>query len=529
MTPLQTLYRCADGSDFPVTWEDPAHAAFTFRWNQDHFPAPWRPLAAALQRSREAGRMRAHEEAGVPPPFIFRPELIVNGFEYTRTTPLPPDEEEARRQAAARFTQAHGGSLNSWERFCRPRIQVACARLQQADDATPLAHAAELEGYGRALTFVGGHMYELLALVAFLAGEVGEGETLALALTQGHPNATLAVDQALWDLAARARRAPEVERAILDAPPGGILTALRAIDAREFLPAFDGLLARYGWRAEGWDLACPTWRERPETPLALVRRLLAEGAAAPQEATRAGAMRRETLIADTEARLGDADKRARFRELLAPLADYVAIREDRALWQLTLSGSLRGALLRHGERLARAGQIDTAEDVFFLLPDEIDAGSGDRGRDFGALVAARRREWQTWAARTPPATIGGEGPAPPPTAATAAAEAGLIRGIAASRGVYTGRARVLHDPYDSDALAAGDVLVCVMTTPAWTPLFGLAGAIVTDSGMAMSHPAIAAREYGIPAVVGARDATRRIPDGALITVDGTTGVVRLET
>jgi pyruvate,water dikinase len=528
MTLRQTLYRCADGSDFPVTWQDPAHAAFTFRWNQDHFPAPLQPLAAAMQPHRVTGRDRAHEETGVPPPFIFRPELIVNGFEFTRITPLPPDEEEARRRATARFTQAHGGSLRSWEEFCRPRIQAACAQLQQADGATPVARVVELEGYGRALTFVGGHQYEMLALVAFLAEELGEGEIRTLALTPGYPNATLAVDQALWELAALARRVPAVERAILDAPPGRILAMLRAIDAGGFLDAFDGLLARYGWRAEGWDLVCPTWRERPETPLALVRRVLAEDATAPEEATRAAAERREALVAETEAQLRDEATRARFRELLTPLAGYVAIREDRALWQLILSGSLRGALLRRGERLVRDGQIDTAEDVFFLLPDEIDACDGRRGRGYFEVVETRRREWETWAARTPPATIGGDTPATPPAAATATGETGLIRGIAASRGVYTGRARVLRDPYDGDALETGDVVVCVMTTPAWTPLFGVAGAIVTDSGMAMSHPAIAAREYGIPAVVGARDATRRIPDGALVTVDGGQGIVRLE-
>ena len=104
-----------------------------------------------------------------------------------------------------------------------------------------------------------------------------------------------------------------------------------------------------------------------------------------------------------------------------------------------------------------------------------------------------------------------------------------LRGIAASRGVATGSAKVVSDIADADKLRPGDILVCRTTSPPWTVLFGRAAAVVTDTGGALAHTAITAREYGVPCVVGARGATDRIHDGMQITVDGGAGIVRLGT
>lgn len=104
-----------------------------------------------------------------------------------------------------------------------------------------------------------------------------------------------------------------------------------------------------------------------------------------------------------------------------------------------------------------------------------------------------------------------------------------VRGIPAVAGCYRGVARVIRDEGEFDRLGAGEVLVCPMTSPAWSVLFERAGALVTDHGGVLSHPAVLAREYGIPAVVATRDGTRRIPDGAVVVVDGTAGIVTVET
>ena len=105
----------------------------------------------------------------------------------------------------------------------------------------------------------------------------------------------------------------------------------------------------------------------------------------------------------------------------------------------------------------------------------------------------------------------------------------VIKGVAASPGKATGVARVLHGPEDFDQMRPGDILVAPITTPAWTPLFAMAAAIVTDVGGPLSHGSIVAREYGIPAVLGTGNATRRIQAGQTITVDGSAGTVRLKT
>jgi phosphoenolpyruvate synthase/pyruvate phosphate dikinase len=106
-------------------------------------------------------------------------------------------------------------------------------------------------------------------------------------------------------------------------------------------------------------------------------------------------------------------------------------------------------------------------------------------------------------------------------------EPGVVTGFAGSAGRVTGVARVVRSLADADALRPGDVLVAETTAPPWTPLFAVAVAVVTDSGGILSHSAVVAREYGLPAVVGARTATTAIPDGALVEVDGDAGTVRV--
>jgi pyruvate,water dikinase len=110
----------------------------------------------------------------------------------------------------------------------------------------------------------------------------------------------------------------------------------------------------------------------------------------------------------------------------------------------------------------------------------------------------------------------------------ASADVSVINGMGASKGVVRGRARVLRGLDEAHRLADGDVLVCRSTAPPWTPLFSIAAAVVTDSGGILSHSAICAREYGIPAVVGTQVATSRIPDGAMVLVDGARGTVTIE-
>jgi pyruvate,water dikinase len=150
------------------------------------------------------------------------------------------------------------------------------------------------------------------------------------------------------------------------------------------------------------------------------------------------------------------------------------------------------------------------------------------------MVAERKAEMTHFATFEPPMELGQ--PMPPPIAQgmslafgghTSGEVVGEVHGQPGSPGSVTGTARVIASLLDADRLEPGDILVAVTTSPPWTPLFGIASGIVTDAGGAMSHCAIVAREYGIPAVVGCFDATARIADGDVITVDGDAGIVRL--
>ena len=132
-----------------------------------------------------------------------------------------------------------------------------------------------------------------------------------------------------------------------------------------------------------------------------------------------------------------------------------------------------------------------------------------------------------WCTKRPPLAVGQQ-PATTQADDDEAESGNFIRGVAAGRGVVTARARVIRDLSEADKLLQGEVMVCVMTAPPWTMLFSKASAVVTDTGSVLSHASIASREYGIPCVAGTQNATTRIKDGMLITVDGTKGTVRIE-
>jgi pyruvate,water dikinase len=286
--------------------------------------------------------------------------------------------------------------------------------------------------------------------------------------------------------------------------------------AAAFVNAFDALIARHGRRSQGWDLTNETWRERPEAALALVRAQLGAERTSPAEVAASSAAKREQAR-DRVLSVLPAGKQAEFRGMVDLLDNYVTVREGRAYWQMVISGSVRGVLLRTGAALVKRGRIDEASDIFFLHREDIEGGAGD----LRPTVQERRAEWQRLHTVKAQSVIG----TPGDNAAAAEARRADMRGMAASRGKVTGTARILQSPEEGSRLAPGEILVCVMTTPAWTPLFAIAGGIITESGGALSHPAITAREYGIPAVVALEGATTRIKDGQTVTIDGGTGRV----
>jgi len=224
---------------------------------------------------------------------------------------------------------------------------------------------------------------------------------------------------------------------------------------------------------------------------------------------------------------------SRFARLLAEAQRAAILREEQVA-QLTLAWPVfRQALALIGELLVGRGVIAAPADVYFLERSELDAAIEGTSVDHMADVIARRRRWMDQRLLGAPLVIG-RLPKMMETLLGAADRAmrdpvewrpDAVRGVPASPGRVTGRARVVRGATEFDRLQRGEVLVCPVTTPAWTQLFERAAAVVTDVGSPASHASIIAREYGIPAVVGTGDGTTRIHEGELVTVDGGAGVV----
>ena len=186
----------------------------------------------------------------------------------------------------------------------------------------------------------------------------------------------------------------------------------------------------------------------------------------------------------------------------------------------------RRYLLVLGGRWAARGLIERPEDVFFFSLEEMQSTAANGEPPGRQTIQARRAEFEANKRRRPPSIIR-DGQEIFPEAARSDEVEGQLRGVAGSPGRATGVARVIHGPEEFDRLQAGDILVAPLTNPVWTPLFAIAGGLVTEVGGILSHGAIVAREYGIPAVMAVGGATRIVPEGVRTTVDGSRGVVYL--
>jgi len=347
-------------------------------------------------------------------------------------------------------------------------------------------------------------------------------------------------------LAAMARRAAEdpVVSAALERPADEVLRALRGTWFERELEAF---LDEQGDRPSGFALDEPTWREVPEVVVGMVKGLLqapydAEADEAEFQAWRAA------RIAELRARL-DHDGRAEFDHWLG-LGElgYPLNETHNYLLGELMFGLIRYAALETGRRLVAGGRIASSDDAFFVRLEELVAALRSQD-DLHALVAKRRAEWERNALLKPPTRLGPP-PVEPPYGVFPKAVAGAVRailgqvaqmnvvparsstdetvvGLPGGPGVAEGQARIVRSLDDFRKVQAGDVIVCTFTNPAWTVLFPRASALVADSGGALSHAAIVAREYGLPSVVGTGDATRRLVDGQLVRVDGNAGTVTI--
>jgi pyruvate,water dikinase len=367
----------------------------------------------------------------------------------------------------------------------------------------------------------------LILLLSRLVTRWGYAEQLPRLLSGLRNNPTMETALALWDLAERA--GPGVRQAFAARPIAEVPGALAdTADGREFLERMQEFLKAHGHRAaREFDFSCPRWRDDPTFVYEMVRNYLSHPAdqPTPRQHYERQVREHEEANAQMERSLARQPMRRRlFRWLIRIVEDRLPLREAPKFYGLMGVGLVRDLYLEVGKRMVARGVLETPDDFFFLSIPELERFA--EGKLDAAWirehVSLRRREFAQHMRASPPLVVRSDGkPAGKPPAAGE-----VLRGTPVSWGTARGPARILMDPSDGALLHKGEILVAPFTDPGWTPLFLTAGGLVMEIGGVMSHGAVVAREYGLPAVVGVREATRLLRDGELVEVDGGTGEVR---
>jgi len=523
-------------------------------WSLDpvHFPRPVTRYWTEMHP--EPFRRGTHEfMAFYGTPLDALETQYVNGFAYNTMRPAP-DSEIPERFARAEKVWEHKvwrEQLREWDETFKPAA-INTHRELQSVDADALSDDALVAYLTRCrehhsqmifqhMRFTGSAMLPVGDLLAHLGFWTSVAPSDALAMLRGAAPVSAGASGELERLIAAITN-DTAARSLLDSDgdPGQTLTAPRAFGG-EVGPAVTGYLDLVGCRLlDGFDIAGRYALELPDVLLRSIRSSV-DGAGNDTEEVDARIAAIRTQVPD--------EHRAEFDELLGEARLMYRLRDERGVFSdIWASGIMRRAALAAGRRAQGKGRVHDAEHFIDAGFDEmcaLVAGSSGPSAD---ELAQRFADRSSRTAKEAPTTLGPPAPPPPDPAglppgvarvmhavgialgelfgsSEAPHEENLLRGLAASGGVYEGPARRVSGPSEFDRIVQGDVLVTESTTEAFNILLPLLGAIVTDAGGLLSHSAIVAREYGIPGVVGTRDATEHIPDGTRVRVDGDAGEV----
>ena len=360
-------------------------------------------------------------------------------------------------------------------------------------------------------------------------GEKSAADTL----TQSVPhNVTSEMGLALLDVADAIRPHPEVVAFLQDVEDDGFLDELAGLaggpEAREAIIAF---LDKYGMRCVGEiDITRPRWSERPSTLVHLILsnvKNFEPGAGERRfEQGRQEALEKEQELLERLRALPDGERKAEeTKRKIDRVRTFIGYREYPKYFIVSRFFAYKRALLEEAERLVQAGVLREREDSFHLTLQELHDVVRTKQVD-DRLISQRKDAFRGYQALTPPRVFTSEGEVIAGAYRRDDVPAGALVGLPVSAGTIEGRARVILDVAEAD-LEAGDILVTAYTDPSWTPVFVAIAGLVTEVGGLMTHGAVIAREYGLPAVVGVEHATRLIRDGQRIRVHGTDGYVEI--
>jgi phosphoenolpyruvate synthase/pyruvate phosphate dikinase len=352
-------------------------------------------------------------------------------------------------------------------------------------------------------------------------------------LTQSAPhNVTSEMGLALLDVADAIRPHPDVVAFLRHAGDDNFLDELpRLPGGREARDAIAGYLGTYGMRCVGEiDITKPRWSERPSTLVPMILSNIKEfepGAARRRfEQGRQNAQEKERELLARLRALPDGEQKAgEAKQLIDRIRTFIGYREYPKYHMISRYFVYKLALLNEADRLVRDRVLRDREDIFYLrfaeLHDVVRTNQAD-----DQLIGEREDAFRSYQALTPPRVLTSDGEAVAGTYRRTDVPAGALTGLPVSSGTVEGRARVILDMAGAD-LEAGDILVTAYTDPSWTPAFVAVSGLVTEVGGLMTHGAVIAREYGLPAVVGVQHATQLIRDGQRIRVHGTDGYVEI--
>jgi pyruvate,water dikinase len=477
----------------------------------------------------------------------------LNGFAYRTVIPVAESELPARFQRAEEAVQGKlwREQLREWDETLKP-ASVAVHRELQSIDPDALSDDElvryltrcrdhHIEMIYQHMRFTGAAVLPTGDFLVHVGDWTGMAPSELLGLMRGASPVSSGASGELERLTTAIGSDPAAAELLgSEGDPGEVLEQLRSLEG-ETGRAAAAYLDFVGYRLlDGFDIAGRYALELPDTLLRAIRVAVKKGGAEEADV--------EARIAEARGRVPE-EHRAEFDDLLAEARLTYRLRDERGVFSdIWASGIMRRAAIACGRRLAAKGRIQDPEHFVDADFEEMKALVLGTGGPSAEELAERQAFRLSLDAKDAPATLGTPPPPPPDLSGlppgiarveravqtavgeifgSSQAEHGeqLVRGLAASPGVYEGPARLVSGPTEFDRIVQGDVLVTESTTEAFNILLPLLGAIVTDAGGLLSHAAIVSREYGIPGVVGTREGTGLIPDGARVRVDGNAGEV----
>lgn len=544
----------------PPEWKAPEPKAIYARGSlAEHTPSPVTPLFATLglEIANLATERMWERIIGKDAPNLVPAGgmyLSINGYVYGGVRMGGMNTLRILRMSLANISPIFRGSVERWK-AARGELAAAVEEWERKPIQS-LEPSQLLEGVRAVFGAACRYFTEIqTTLPAASSSEVlftklydtlirRKGDPPAAVFLLGFDTVALQAEKSLFDIAEWMKADPALVDTFLqtqaseleagfkrEAPPEGINAGLWA----EWRLRFQRHLDEFGRTTYEFDFANPTPQEAPGPMLDAVKAFLSGQADSPYRRQQEAAERRERATEAVLARAG-WPRAGWFLKLLRWAQDTGPMRED-SIFDMGMGHTLiRRMLAELGSRFAAGGSIQWAEDIYWLEKAEVEElvaalEGGLPLPDFAGRIPARKEDWQAALKAVPPVML------PEKTGWSRLIHGGeaerkdgkvVLKGIGVGGGLVTAPACVLYSHEDFDKLEPGDVLVAVTTTPAWTPLFALASAVVTDIGGPLSHSSIVAREYGIPAVMATRSATRLIQSGQVVTVDGSAGTVTLE-